>query len=657
MCGMSGKILASGSRWTLKAIASWRNKVKRPSGIALMVVIVNILILGLVVAALGTLSLSNLKATSSKSWERQARFAAYAGIQESLAQLDLEPTWAPTEPWTKAVGEGEELHFSVEVVNNVNSADGESILAPDNTWIPPGAAWVRSKGFLGEVGTYKADALIALVSRARPTFDHALFSRDQIRLEDGTAVDSYNALLAGAPVFSSQTNPSYKAHLGTQSSQLSAITISGGSWADGNAYVGTDSSGTGGTLDGITGTVAPLERDKNIFKFRPSAAVGALPLQVLEVPKRVGADYVFPWETSNGTGDQPRKAAYSTVNIQANHPDWGRATNLFSGEYYVDGDLILKKNPVFAGSGRVRINVHANDEFPVVIYVKGNVLLSQVEVVFIEPNPTGGTSLFAPRRAHPRQLQIYALGGDEPGDPQPTFTMVDSVMHGVVAGKSLKVHIKGGSELFGGVIAKDITVANSKIHYDSSLAGITLNGRSAWDILSMKSASVGESEQATGTVDLSDNPKPRSLADLAVDAVQGTRGGRADLALMTSGTIDAVPESVLLTGGGPLPPLGQTFCATCNQEVSPVNQCICQIPECAQCLNPITNHAPSCPSGAPVCPSCGANHEAPCPFMVDCNVCGTVHTPPMCTNGGGGGGGGGTGNGTANVSIDTTIFS
>lgn len=582
-------------------------------GIALFLVLVQIAVLAIVVAALGTMALKNLQSTSSKSWQRQARHAAYAGIQASLAKLDSDPNWSPSAAWSQPLGHGGELHYSVEVVNNVNNADGDVVLAPDNTWVPPGTAWIRSRGYLGEVGTYQTSALIALVSRARPVFDHAAFAQEKIELSNASQVNSYRASVGRTPQSGLGADAARLAHLGTNSSAGGAITISGTSWTDGNAYSGLGSNPVGvvaiNSGSQLTGGKLTLEERKDVFRFHTSLNGTSGP--AVSIPAFTPAGYSFPWETADMTGDQPRQAAYSSFEVRVNNPDWNVATNLFAGEYFVEGDLTFRSSGSFRSSLHPTVvNVHANTEFPVIFYVKGNVLLDNVKINTVLPSSLPGSP-------SPRTLQIYTLTDGK------TFRMNNSELHAVVGGRGLSAEIVNGSELYGAVIAGRVALDSAKIHYDSDLRGITLNGRSAWDILSMKEASVGEADSAAGQL-AGAPPRPPALKDVALDPGLGTRRGGANPPASPGGTRDIIPQADLLPPPPPPPP---PTCALCGQLVA---TCVCaegptETPTCADCGRdtaaciccPI--HKPQVRAGCP-CP-CG-NGTAGCVlFDINHGVC------------------------------------
>ncbi len=438
----------------------------RPQGMALFLVLVQIFVLALIIAALGTLALRNLRSTSEKSWERQARFAAYAGVQTSLAELEVDHTFQLLSAQERQLSTDGHLRYTIEVHNNVVNGSGDSILAPDNTWIPPGSAWVRSRGYLAEVGSYQTSALIALVSRARPVFDHAIFGEDQVTVSGGTEIRSYSSVGGFASTVSSPGAPSMRAHLATNSTQAGAIQMDSSAWVDGNAYSGLGS--TPATVvqgNAHTGTSMQLEEEKEIYRFRTLLPPSTSGYQVPWL-NAATTHWVFPWETdpthAGGSADLPREASYGNYRIRANNPEWTRATNLFAGEYFVNGNLTLDSDfatfDEAAVGGVTQLPLHANDEFPVVFYVSGNVTLNNVRV-----NHVGGGS----NDSVPRRLQFYLL------TPGTTFRMTNgSVAHAVVAGRDVDVVIDGGSELFGAVIARRVTVEDSRINYDTTLAGV-----------------------------------------------------------------------------------------------------------------------------------------------------------------------------------------
>ena len=560
-------------------------------GMALILVLLQIAVLALVVAALGSLALKNLRSTSMKSWQRQARHAAYAGVQASLAQLDHDSHWQPSSAWTEPLGDGALLRYEVEVLNNVHNPSGAAALAPDGTWIPAGAAWVRSRGYLGDVGSDQDFTLIALVARARPSFNHAIFGHSQVALLNGSQVNSYTSSVGRVPQSGLGPDATHLAHLGTNSIAANAISLVD-SWSDGNAFAGLSSAPTSvislGSGSTLTGARLSLADRKALFRFRSKLEGTSGP--TLRIPELHAGLYNFLWETSEGTGDQPRESAFESLQVSGNHPDWGRATNLFSGEYYITGDLIFYGSSAFRASLRPTvINVHANTEFPVVIYVRGNVQLDNVRVNTVLPPGVPGSP-------SPRTLQIYTLTDGA------TFDMKNSELHAVVAGRGLNVTIAENSELFGAVIADRATVDNSKVHYDRALTGVTLNGRTAWDVLSLKEATEGESRAVTTPAKY---PQPPSLESLALDPQVGTRRGGTNPP--TAPSTHVVPATEML------PPPPPAVCPGCGNLVP---DCVCQTPPptCPDCGNPTPCGCCGVHPGTrfPLCPCACQNGNTNC---------------------------------------------
>ncbi len=642
---------------------------RKPRGMALIVVMVILMVVAIVVASFGTLALENLKATSAKSWERQARFAAYAGVQSSLALLDQDPEFS-TEEYTAQLGQNGELRYSIEVHNNVFSQDGSATLAPDNTWIPPGAAWVRSHGYLGDVGSYQNSALIALVSRARPKFDHAIFAEDSIEIIGASTVNSYDSTrgydnTASAPGSEARR----EAHLGTNSTSAGAISVGSGSWVDGNAYIGLDGqpntnfTNGGGTL---TGDLLKLDEEVDLFTFHTplenqhsigSSSGGPLTIPYFDPDTGSDGSYIFPWEVEPLDGHLPQRMSFNSLTVQANNPTWDLATNLFSGEYYIAGNLAGKHNDNLAGGETLVVNVHANDEFPVVLYVAGDIDLNNVKFNTNEPPAT---------ESNPRRLQIYSV------TPGATFTLSGgSELHALVAGKGLKVQVTEGSRLFGGIIAGKVTVRDSQIHYDTSVLGLAMHGRTAWDILSLKEATAGEASQQPGDV-APQTDRPDSLLELAQSPQTGPRGGGDFFAEPNlEGSEHIIPRDDMEIEPNPLDPL---WCP-CGLDFGHAGDCQeAACPDCGQ----VDPHSVDCPSwtGPLGCEECLAvqGHQTNCSQFGDpeelcecggplghtglclveegdddppgqCTACGEIggHTPECGGDTGGGGGGGGGG--------------
>ena len=626
----------------MTATKNYKGK-KSAQGISLMLVLVQIFVLAIFVAALGTLAIHNLRSTSEKSWQRQARFAAYAGIQASLAELETDPAWAPG-TYGDSLG-NPNLRYTIDVLNNLNNPNGEAVLAPDNTWVPPGTTWLRSRGYLGEVGSYQTKSLVAVVGRGRPVFDHAIFGENQITVAANSQVNSYSSSGGYAATSSSQVRPALNSHLATNSQSPEAVYLTQGSWVDGNVYVGLAGNPTTGVrVDNggqQQGEKLKLEDEKQVFRFRSKLGHLADTAVSRIIPAHHDAlNFIFPWETEPGPDNnvQPAEHAYNQFRVQANNPDWGVATNLFSGEYLITGDLDFRKLP--GVSERTVINVHANDEFPVVLYVQGNVYLSDVVV-----NGPHGSQL-----PKPRHLQIYTLRDNA------VCVLNNSELHGVVAGKGLTVNLQNGSELFGSILASNAIVADSQIHYDRDLMGVPLNGLTAMSIISIKEASIGDAESEAP--DIQDAPpKPPSIPQMAQDGQQGTRPAGTNPPDHTPGTETVIPKIEVdpafeppVAGGGkgkgkkpaadptdpaddPADPADDPADPADGNGKDHPSGDPPPIATCGSCGATEPYHTYGCPNGPEVgCPQCQyiQGHNMSCPlYLESCNYgtlgCGLTH--------------------------------
>lgn len=122
-----------------------------PRGIVLLAVCVVVFLVLAAVIAMGMTSSENLASVALSVYEKQAIYAAEAGIRDSLLQLRASSTWGaggpgviPTGFSNKAVPGQSEVSYTVAVTNN-HTGSGP-LTADDGTSIPAGCVYLRSTG-------------------------------------------------------------------------------------------------------------------------------------------------------------------------------------------------------------------------------------------------------------------------------------------------------------------------------------------------------------------------------------------------------------------------------------------------------------------------------------------------------------------------------
>lgn len=424
----------------------------------LLFVMLTALMLISLVGAIGVLSKRNLNDVVDQVDSKRAKYAAYAGLSETLAQLKTNPAWN-TGFTDVPLQSDPNAKYSVEVVNNINGGLGEPTFwsTVAGTWVPVGAAWVRSVGMVGDQAE-GASGMIALAGHYRPKFDYALFARTRMTIVD-SVVEPYRS--DGVAV----ANPNKGANIGSNETGTPAISLNN-STINGDAIIGVTGDATlssaiaaiGSTIRGARGAA---DEHVTLQPFIP-------PFPASTDPTR---DLILAGGTYNlGPGD------YRNINLSGDavlnlHPQFAAPDPLGRAEVYVINDLTV------SGAGtKIRVPATQDGSLPIIIYVTGNVDISQA--VELGTYMDAGTE----RATAPRELQIYMTGtGTE-------FKIDGANANLVVAGYNYTANVENGAQISGGIIADIINVSGgtgtSRVRYDTRLAGLLLDGLGDLTIIS-----------------------------------------------------------------------------------------------------------------------------------------------------------------------------
>jgi hypothetical protein len=441
------------------------------SGAALAAVLLMSLILIGFVAAVGLLSRRDIALVNIRQWEKQAKYAAHAGLMRALGELQ-----PPNTSWEAGfdkvpMPDDPQLSYSVEVFNNYDGSKGlPGAWAPDGTtFVPRGAVWLRSVGIVGDRHTEGVAGLVGLAGNFRPTFDHALFGDSRVEVNAGSQISAFNSE-TGAPIAAPDG-----ASIMSNASGTPAIRVTGaGTVVQGNAISGVSSDPLDPSVIEVSGGATvnqklAADETTKILPFELARPAGIFLGNNLTLD---GVTYQLP-------GHDPADPASPAGNYDMISLSNGATLELAAGTYFVSEIQV-------SGGSKIVLQSNVDEQHPVVIYVDRAVtILGNSEIGRSSP-PLASEFLEAPRR-----LQVYFR--DDPVTPAANHLLAMSGQckaFMVCAGPRLQATISDQSELYGALMAGSATLAQaSKVVYDARLEGVLMDGQGKLTILSTEDVS------------------------------------------------------------------------------------------------------------------------------------------------------------------------
>ncbi|MEW6282235.1 MAG: hypothetical protein AB1758_26755, partial [Candidatus Eremiobacterota bacterium] len=434
------------------------------SGLAIIILVASLLVW------MGAIVTSNVVVNKDQMLEasmlEQCRYAALAGLQRGLFELATntgivlftDPPQNPPPEIDDRLATDPKLRYKVQLLAN---GTPNTIKAPDGSDIPPGSVYVYSVGYIEGTTVYMSvSGFSALAVRAKPIFDFAALGDSQVTINDDTRVDAWDSTTGtypGALPFD-PANPatySFGASLATNSAAQGALKVFGNTQVDGNLVVGPDASDPAAVIQMGGGVMLTGQQQ---------VAPGTRRIPLWETtldPNAATTSVTVPPGSSQTLSPGP----YRDLKV-GQQGATGRATvYLQPGEYYFDQGIDL---------GQADLMMEPGSLGPAVIYVGGDVLIGDQSRVNHDPAT-------APN-ARPSQVQLYFVNKND------ALTIQGgSVAQFVAAGSTMSATVDS-SELFGGIMAQDVTVqgSGSKLHYDLSLKGMPLNGQGRWALVGVK---------------------------------------------------------------------------------------------------------------------------------------------------------------------------
>ncbi len=312
----------------------------RRRGIALVVVLISIGLLGVIAWGMAAMGTHTLDISRNAVQNDQALLAADGGAWRAVAELARNggfTGWgtAQTLPTTGA-------SYTVSITNAGDTA-------PDGQVVPADMVYVLS------VGTHRGETRqVGLMLRAGSSqFSAAIFAGEKVELDDGSRVDSWDSTAGNYPAGAQPI----KAHIGTNGQTNSSIAIIDGSYVDGNLLVPPGASPGATEIDSstVTGSVVTMAQAQTL----DDVVLPAAP---------TGTDLEFE---SNGTLPP---GAYGELEI-----DDGAILTLTAGTY-------VFRSIRMRGGGTIAIP--GNSTSSVEIYVAGGVEIEDGSVMNTSRKPS-----------------------------------------------------------------------------------------------------------------------------------------------------------------------------------------------------------------------------------------------------------------------------
>jgi hypothetical protein len=466
--------------------------------VALAMVLMMCLILIGFVVAVGLLSRRDIALVNVRQWEKQAKYAAQAGLMRALGELQ-----PPNTGWDAgfdkvAMPDNPELAYTVDVFNNYDGSKGlPGAWAPDGTtYVPKGAIWLRAVGIVGERHSEGVAGLVGLAGNFRPTFDHAIFGETLVEVNAGSQISAFSsetgALVAAPDAASIMSNAG-----GTP-----AIRVTGaGTAVQGSAISGVSSDPLDPAVIEVSGGATVNQ------KLAADETTKLLPFEIARPAGiHIGNNLTLDGVTYQLPSHDPADPTSPPGNYDSISLTNGATLELSAGTYFVSEITV-------SGGSQIQLQSNVDEQHPVVIYVDRTVTILDSSEVGRSSPPLGSDLLEAPRR-----LQIYFR--DDPATPGASHLLTVSNQckaFMVAAGPGLQATISGQSELYGSLMADSATLAQQgKVIYDVRLEGVLLDGQGKLTILSTEDVSKG-----VAALVAQEDPVPPGVAAGAMPAGPG----------------------------------------------------------------------------------------------------------------------------------------
>ena len=197
-------------------------RVARSKGLMLGIVVLLIPLLFVLTMAMGTLGLSHLSLQQAVQARASADEAAHSGLIAAIDQLSQDNTWTAGYH-NIALSADPPTNYSINLVNNLNGTANKS---SGSVVIPPGFAYLTSRGTFRGGYPQQASAMVQLA----PEFPYAVASGNVVNIASlnsiAGSVKANGSLLLGVALL--QTEPSSLVVAGGDISNVALVTMNGG---------------------------------------------------------------------------------------------------------------------------------------------------------------------------------------------------------------------------------------------------------------------------------------------------------------------------------------------------------------------------------------------------------------------------------------------
>lgn len=418
-------------------------------GFGLLVVVILLSIVALVGAAVASRTRSILQTGQSESLQARANDTAYSGLQATLAAVERgETSWSLLSART-ALPTHQELAYELRITDNLSN---DTVMTDaDGTEIPPESLYVKSLAFVD--GSLRAGASCVVAQERGATFNYPAFGSDFISADNSLveAVDASGNIIAG------------DGHIRTNGTQTDAISLSGGTFVDGDVTVGPGGdpvtaigveSGSGFSGDSQrAGAELPLpDVAAGYSDSGPDAQFFNIPLPIplpgLQFLNLIGVGSVSPG-TYNRMVIEPTSNLVLQPSMTGSTETMVNILYLAPGDYYVNELGSTGPVAIFIPQGEVRIHVRDTVNMDA-----GGTSISTDAVQAFQVYVTEDASSTSIARTDGNL--VLATQGD--------MTVTDSQLQGALYGKTVEV-------------------ANSQLRYPKELDGMALNDkvRGSWN--------------------------------------------------------------------------------------------------------------------------------------------------------------------------------
>lgn len=435
------------------------NSVAPKKGSALAVVLLVASILMMLTGVVGGKAMTHMRGVSGVTWNKQARHAAYGGLQCALSCLSNAPMANGSSYW-QTMPQDPNLQFQFNIYNN--SLGTSAVTAPDGTVVPAGKVYIMSQGWAADgAGRGSASMMNSLAEPSSAKFEQASLTDAQTALT-GAVVDAYDSAAAPYSTYFIPGNASTylkKAPVISNLATAGAVSLSA-SQVDGDIKVGpgatlaTAYSSSGGSF--ASGTQSASSAPKNIPSYKvPATLASAASLGNLNV---VSSQAVAPGVYDKLTGNG------ATITLAG------------GGVYYFKNGLDLSN---------CQIVIDFSTGADVVVYSSGNV------------DVHANTQINNGSAGHAKNLQLYFTGA---AGQQKLRVDSNSKVCLVSGGDKLSTSISSGAEIFGALIGRDVNLNSAMIHFDTSLPTATMSGLTMWTLLGVQTDTGGSFSTAQQSV-------------------------------------------------------------------------------------------------------------------------------------------------------------